>query len=298
MQEDQRTAEWRELRAEITQLTKKIEQLTRIVRTSPGVRAVSIDNATVLVRLMEGQRLYVDTGDLSIAPHLLMSGTWEPQHVRVMRALIRPGQLCIDAGANFGYFTVHMASMVKRGGSVVAFEPNPRLFDLLTRSLWVNGFHRAGITVAHRVALADHAGAGHLSVPRSFLGGGSLSEPDEDGAHADFDRYEVELRTLDSYELDCDRPVFIKIDCEGAEPALLKGAERTLARAGDLTILMEFTPAFIERSMPVPEFCRYLADLGLRAHLLSEDGRSFMPVTMSELSEAEPGYVFLSRHAL
>jgi FkbM family methyltransferase len=291
------TAELKALRAEVAALNRKVDQLTRILRTSPGLRSVPLDDGMILTRLLEGQRLLVDSHDIGMTPTMLITGTWEPQHVQALKALVQPGHVCIDVGANVGFFSVLMSSLVKREGRVFAFEPQPRLFSLLSRSLTINGFAGSGIATAHQVALSDAAGRGVMRVPDRDAGVGSLLAPLDTGIGA-LEEIEVDLRTLDSYAIDVSRPVFMKLDCEGAEYSVLRGAEATLRRAETLTILMEFAPSLIEQTVPLADFGDYLARLGLSVFRQDGEGASFDAVPMEELPSIGHGYLFLSRGAL
>jgi FkbM family methyltransferase len=133
---------------------------------------------------------------------------------RELSALVPVGKLAIDAGANVGLYTYWIA---QSASEVVAFEPQP---DLAKR-LALSGIHR--LTV-HRCALSDADGVAELHVPRSSNGEASLRTLN---VHAD--SVEVPLVTLDSFEL-ADIG-FFKIDVEGHEEQLLRGAEETLRRS-------------------------------------------------------------------
>jgi FkbM family methyltransferase len=146
-------------------------------------------------------------------------GEWE---LRVLRTLAPvSGGLAIDVGANRGYYSYALQRLGKR---VISFEPDAtyqkRLRALLGKQ-----------TRIETVALSSESGAGLMRVPH--IGGeyggslGSLSDlavPDD----AVSSRYEVDLRTLDSYNFD--DVAFIKIDVEGHEEAVLAGAGDTLKR--------------------------------------------------------------------
>jgi hypothetical protein len=89
------------------------------------------------VAQMDGYCFYVNVGEpLGIEPYFFKrSGTaW------ITPSLVRPGDVCVDAGANAGHYTFLLASIVGPGGKVYAFEPNPDFARLLARSTALNGF--------------------------------------------------------------------------------------------------------------------------------------------------------------
>jgi FkbM family methyltransferase len=186
--------------------------------------------------------------------------TGEPE-LRLVSTLSMPGRLSVDVGANHGVYAVVMARHAPR---VLAVEPNPRLARLLRRGLPAN------CTVL-ACALSEAPGVAELRVPivdgreDSYLA--SLSERADRPSH----RYRVELRTLD----DCVRePVgLLKIDVEGHEIAVLRGARRVLREDGP-NLLIEAE----ERHRPgaVASVATLLAEHGYRG--LFRDGTRLRPL--------------------
>jgi predicted O-methyltransferase YrrM len=72
-------------------------------------------------------------------PSLVVRGYWEPGVTRALLRLVRPGQHVVEVGANVGWYSLLFASRVAPGGSVTTFEANPRMVELLRRTLVANG---------------------------------------------------------------------------------------------------------------------------------------------------------------
>jgi FkbM family methyltransferase len=185
----------------------------------------------------EGSRVYVDPQDIGVSLYLITEGTYEPRLTELLKRLIEPGMVVVDGGANVGCFTLLAARLVSEAGRVYAFEPEPKNFGLLRRSLDLNGY--ANVT-ATRSALSNRAGTEELFLDASNLGNPSFQAanvPDRAGA--------VEVRTvpLDAFLAEAGEPKvdLIKLDTQGAEGLVLEGAERTLAGEG-LRVVMEFWP--------------------------------------------------------
>ncbi|MGB2923307.1 MAG: FkbM family methyltransferase [Mycobacterium sp.] len=146
--------------------------------------------------------------------------------------MVRAGDVCLDVGAEYGLYSVPLACLAGPSGRVVAVEPTPNLVRRLRIAASTLGAR--SMTVAP-VALGAQAGHGSLSVPRrwnlpvhgrSYLMDGAVHE----GPNSEFTRavaLPVRVQTLDGLcdELALDRLDFLKIDCEGAELAILAGAE-------------------------------------------------------------------------
>ena len=65
-------------------------------------------------------------------------GTYEPQETAIVKRALPRGGTFVDVGANWGYFTLLAAGLVGPQGHVLAIEADPRMFDILSRSLALN----------------------------------------------------------------------------------------------------------------------------------------------------------------
>ena len=139
--------------------------------------------------------------------------------------LVPRGRNAVDVGANRGVYTCWMA---KRAVAVDAFEPQPALADYIRRA------HLRNVRV-FETALSDHEGSARFLVPADD-GQARLASVDRDAAmlpiaERDLEVKEelgVQMRTLDSFRLQ--DVGFLKIDVEGHELAVLRGAAETIAR--------------------------------------------------------------------
>ena len=141
------------------------------------------------------------------------------REIPLLPALCRPGGTSIDVGANFGMYTYYLVQCSLR---CEAFEPVPWLFDVLVREYR----HMLKRVCVHRVALSDRDAAAVLRVPRANVGFSTIEPRNALEGKADtgagIERYRMDLRRLDSYAFN--DVSFIKIDVEGHEQAVLRGA--------------------------------------------------------------------------
>jgi FkbM family methyltransferase len=156
---------------------------------------------------------------------------------RVVLPLLAPGDLVVDVGANFGLWSLLAA---RRGCRVVAVEPVPATRALLARNAERNG-------LADRIeligaAVSDAAGPIEIAVPHGESGQASVSADPADS----LERHLVEATTLDAL-IGEGAVRFLKIDVEGHEPAVLRGAERTLRGGRVEYLLLELSNAVLER---------------------------------------------------
>jgi FkbM family methyltransferase len=148
-------------------------------------------------------------------------------------ALVQPGWICFDIGAHFGHYTLLMARLAGVEGQIHAFEPVPFNLTILQENARRNNI--AHIVRIHPLALANATGTARFrasNAPREsgqgFLVG--LGPADLTWAQRRFSEFPVEQRRLDDVRRDFNipPPQLIKIDVEGAEVDVLRGAVHTI----------------------------------------------------------------------
>jgi FkbM family methyltransferase len=163
--------------------------------------------------------------------------TWNADEYRAFRADVSPGEVVLDVGANLGAYSLLFAEWVGPGGHVYAFEPAPEARRGLERHVRLNHYQdrvtisAAAMSAAPGVVQFRAAGPhGDNRIVAAGSGGG--------------DRIEVRTTSIDefcaTYRL---APTFIKVDVEGAELDVLRGARDTIAARGvALHLYMEMHP--------------------------------------------------------
>jgi FkbM family methyltransferase len=191
-------------------------------------------DAPLETRLFTGARVVCDLRD-HVQRQMYFFGAYEPVESWVFQALLRPGMTVVDAGANIGQYALIAARSVGPAGSVHAFEPVPQNHARAVEHMSRNGFGSARV---NRLALWDEPRDLELHLPASLA--------DNAGAYtvatcADAVRI-VSCRAvrLDDYVRSehVKRVDLIKIDVEGAELHVLRGARDLLARCHPV-VLME-----------------------------------------------------------
>jgi FkbM family methyltransferase len=187
-----------------------------------------------------GIRWHLDLGE-GIDFSIYLLGSFEPATVAAYQALVRAGDTVLDIGANIGAHTLHLARAVGAGGKVAAFEPTQFAFAKLQANLALNP-ELASRVAARQIMLLDGTKPPPPEVYASWPleGRGDLHE-----THLGRSVSTAGVRglTLDAAlaELGVQRVDFIKLDVDGFECHVLRGAARTLARFRP-PILMELAP--------------------------------------------------------
>jgi FkbM family methyltransferase len=228
------------------------------------------DPTVVIKEIAAGVRLFIDLSDHVIGLSILR-GRYEEDEIRFVRSLLKPGDTVIDAGGHIGFFTMHMAAAVGPAGRVYAFEPFNANADLLERSVTENRF--GDRVVFQRAAAGAAPGTATLTFPVETLNsGGAYLLLEGTAPLTGNQKRDVPVVALDA--LDLRRPVrFIKMDVEGAEPQVVRGAGQLL-REDRPVMLSELHPTQLERASGVTadQFLEQLRALGYRAHRVEDGG--------------------------
>jgi FkbM family methyltransferase len=167
--------------------------------------------------------------DLVANPHqtiglsLATYGLYDLALSEMILRLVRPGDLVIDGGANVGYTSCLMLDCLKGKGRLLSYEPLPELFEILKENL------RDGSSVAepYMLALSDKVGSAVITLPNSFNGNDGVATLE--GGEVQGKKLTIPTITLDSLNLDV-KVRLMKLDVEGHEISVLKGAEKSLDR--------------------------------------------------------------------
>lgn len=188
----------------------------------------------MVVETLEGFRIWVDplTDALGVENEIYHLGTYERGTVYVMKNYLRPGDNVLDVGANIGFMTL-VAARQCRPGVVHAFEPLPDALHALQKNLELNAI---GNVVVHGYALGSTEGTFKLYPQRLPNNRGSASLLQ--GAAAD-DSLDVEVKTLDNVLEGKVTYQLMKIDVEGFELEVLKGARRLLSSPAAPALILE-----------------------------------------------------------
>ena len=199
--------------------------------------ASGLDKALVLNSFY----LNVDATELSVGQHLANDGFYEAWITSWMTRNINSGDVCVDLGSNYGYFTRIMEILSGSKGKVHAIDANTALTNILRSSIEQFPLENSADVKIHNYAISNEPGIVELLIPTKLLGGASIisdrnSLPSSIPVEHWDQSLSIESRRLDS--LDLGKINFIKIDIEGAEAIAWEGIEAALD--SESTIIIEF----------------------------------------------------------
>ena len=182
------------------------------------------------IEVEPGVSFLLDPGDL-IGVTILRAGEWQREVWDSLAPNLSEGGVFLDVGAHIGYFSMKAAPKVGKTGQVLAFEPNPETLRLLRDNVTAN---HAGNIIVEPIACTDRERQLTLYASAGFnTGMSSLSRENADITYKEAPRaYSVRGRPIDDVVRDrkLTRVDAVKIDVEGAEVAVLRGAVETLKR--------------------------------------------------------------------
>lgn len=188
---------------------------------------------TICAKTKHGHDILLDGKDLSITPKLIRDGYYEKNEEVFTAGVLHGGDHFIDVGANVGIFSLLAARQVGPFGRVFAFEPNPSAAALLRKSAVMNWLHDR--IIIQEIGIAEDAYTSNLTFSESSLGGGRIEREEIKSASGKTDAYlgesstiETQIRSLDNI-FHYDVPIkLLKIDVEGLEDEVIRGANRLI----------------------------------------------------------------------
>jgi FkbM family methyltransferase len=260
----------------------RIRALRGLLRRLPRGRyralASAPDRGRFTARLaaeIGGAKFDCDLSDL-LSREVCFTGLYEPPVTRVFQRQLRPGGTVIDAGANWGYFTLLAAAAVGPSGAVVALEPDPRQYDTLVRNVDMNGF-----THVTAVRAAASANAGRMTLigyadDDENRGVTRIAANGEVGAHSATRPFDVDGVTIDGLMPPAREVDLVKIDVEGAEDLVLQGMREGLSWHRYRAVLLELHPALLKARGVAPESClSFLQQHGYRGWTIDASPRAY-----------------------
>lgn len=187
----------------------------------------------------------------------------EEEDIWVVAKYALPGSTVIDIGANIGVYTYALSRAVGSSGTVLSFEPMAKSFRFLSSNVRA---HQLSNVRAFNLGLSDHETEAQMKVP-SFQDGGSnfyqAKIVQESTVHGSESLWSVQLSSLDKVlgEQDVAPPRFIKIDVEGHELPVIRGALNTIQTARP-TLFVEVSGNPAQMGSPAAQLISQMENLG------------------------------------
>jgi len=184
---------------------------------------VAGDRVRAAIRTASGGRLVVNPTSFEVFAFIdVNGGLWEGHDVAACKAVLDAGQVFYDVGANAGLFSIEVAASYRDAVEVHAFEPQSSLARSLALSAALNGFRNLHV---HPVALGEYEGETELFVPATSIHASMIAR-DRNSQRVTCTRTSIDTEVARGA---LPPPDVIKMDVEGGELSVVRGATRTLA---------------------------------------------------------------------
>jgi FkbM family methyltransferase len=229
-------------RSEFSALAEDFKSLSRRKNGKCAFRHSRTDDINLLVRI-----------DEDLGRNLYFFHEYEPDDSTFILRSLRSNDICVDVGANVGFYTISLATKLTQG-AVHAFEPVPLSFHLLALNVLSNNLLN--------VCLNNYAiGDSDKEIDFVIAEDGGFSSQFDTGRKPIVNKLRIRMTTLDSYCLERNLPRvdFLKVDVEGGERGVISGAHRLLSdkdRKPRLIMLELFDPMLSKFGSSIDELVR------------------------------------------
>ena len=254
---------------------------------------------TGLVELNENLKILVNSQDIGVGMALIFNNSFEQTLSSLMLQFVKQGDTIIDVGANYGTHALTLAQKAYNGKNrIYAFEANPEVFKLLTRSIDINGLH--GIIIPYNLLITDKEKEKYIFTYNSDqnVGGSRITETYDPNQPWNFNNFmELYSTKLDTLIPDGTKVNFMKLDIEGSEFMALAGASRIIEQSiEDIVILMEWNYNLIKGD-PIENIKKFTDNYKFNVWFVQGDSKPEKIEDFSTLSN-RAGDLFLSRKTL
>jgi FkbM family methyltransferase len=227
-----------------------------------------------------GVRLDIPTNDATIAPGLV-GGFYERIELDVFERLAAVSKTIVDVGANIGLYTCIAAGRAPSDGKVIAFEPVPANLRYLKRNLEENDL--TAQVVVEEQAVGQGSGEIQIYLADGSIGTHSPSAMNVIGSTTSITVPEVSLDDYARQKLGGRSIDLLKVDVEGYEGAVLRGARKTLQQDKP-TLLIEFVPEHLANcNFSADEFLDLIFEVYDDVFLVDEPRGMFKPCSKYDL---------------
>ena len=197
--------------------------------------------------------------------------------IKIFEKYLKSGDNFIDIGANLGYMSINASKIVGSKGKIIAFEPDNTIYNLLENNISLNN---AENIILNKIGLTNYNGEASFNIATES----GLSRLDNNNNNLEGlilqTKTTIKVNTLDSYLLDHNftniKIQMIKIDVEGQELNILKGAINVLKDSNPI-IILEINPgALIQNDLSLTNIINFLDPLNYDSFFINSHSADFI----------------------
>lgn len=219
--------------------------------------------------------------DRDISWNYLNGNYYDPLLSQLLKSSLKVGDVFLDIGANYGFFSLLASTLVGSNGIVWAFEPSLSTFERLNKNIKLNGFKNIK---SFNIALGNHTGIVTFYDFGAMDGSNSLVNMR--GGQAT----KVSMDTLDNiigqHKI---KPNFITIDVEGFENEVLKGGNESILNSRHMKLILEYNRHILrKKGEPYSAVIKLLIKNGFEIREMDDTKGLVKPNTVHSHKEINP----------
>lgn len=224
-----------------------------------------------------GIKYLIWTGE-DVGKKILYLRRYESDETEFFNKVIKPGDICLDIGGNIGYYSINFSRFSSSSGKVYVFEPVERNELVIRLACKLNNLNNIEVI---RSAVSDCNGDVLLNIPENDSAYAYLADNSGLGSVS------VSCITLDKFiaTKNIKKVSVLKIDVEGAEYKVLKGAKALLSdlEARPNVVMVELASHYLERfQATVSQVIEYMSSFGYEPYYATRNGK-LLPFTNADV---------------
>jgi len=225
------------VRSEIEELKKKLSIEFSHLYFEYRWKEIEKDKSITKIVYNLKDDIFINLYKDSYLSYPIFAQQFEKETIEFISSNLSAGDCFIDIGANIGFFSLIAADMVENNGVVISFEPTETTYNKLRENVVLNNFEN---TQCFNLALSDFDGTSTFNVSLDGHDAFNSFSLPHHGEH--YIEQEIEVKKLDNYYSliqPYKNKILIKVDVEGWEYSVIKGAEKILSDL-DPVLILEF----------------------------------------------------------
>lgn len=249
----------------------------------------------ILKESKKGFSLLIDDRDRNDGFYFLQNGELFGYQEEAISKILRPGDIAVDVGAGFGYYTMLMANLVKNTGMVYAFEARMDVANLLYKTVGLNFFPNVQV---YNLLLYRKAQPVILETYDDDFNTSAVYETTPiAGTVTNVKTFDAQGQALDAILHDVPEVSLLRINNYGGEFEVLQGARSIIQRSPRISILLQFNTDYFVDSKTAWETVDNLYDMGFEFWHLEPGGKKVL-LTRDRLMHITKGELLITRKAV
>ena len=193
-----------------------------------AIRKSKLESKNYVIKVNDTQ-LEVIPGDLGTSLELLLFKTHEPISTQIVKETLQKGMICLDIGANIGYYVTLESKVIGDHGKIIAVEPSPLNFEFLKRNMERQSTKNIQV---FNFAAGDKTGQINFVMDENESNSGRVISDDEVSKWSG-QVSRLPVKTIDSFleEIKIDKIDFLRMDVEGYEYHIFQGMKNTIKKS-------------------------------------------------------------------